>query len=147
MSTVNSVYSVSANQTATDSSSSATALPGKTLSQQDFLKLLVAQMSAQDPMNPQSSTDFAAQMAQFSALQTSQATQVELTKLRGEQAVQQANELVGRTVTLLNADSTTSSGTVSGVQMNAGSPLLMVNGVAYDLSQLLLIQPTTTPQP
>lgn len=37
-----------------------------------FLKLLVAQMSAQDPMNPMESTDFSAQLAQFSGLEQMQ---------------------------------------------------------------------------
>lgn len=142
MSSVNSVSSTGSTPTTADSSR--TTLPTQTLNQQDFLKLLVTQMSAQDPMNPQSNTDFAAQMAQFSALQTSQQTQAELTTLVGNQQVQQANDLLGRTVRLLESDGTTISGAVSAVQMNAGSPQLVVNGFTYDLSQVLSIQPATT---
>lgn len=39
------------------------------LGKEDFLKLLVAQLSAQDPLNPMDSTEFTAQLAQFSALE------------------------------------------------------------------------------
>ena len=40
-----------------------------TVSQADFMQLLVAQLQNQDPLNPLDSADFAAQLAQFSSLQ------------------------------------------------------------------------------
>lgn len=43
-----------------------------TLDQEDFLTLLVAQLKHQDPLSPMESQDFAAQMAQFSSLQSLQ---------------------------------------------------------------------------
>ncbi len=43
--------------------------PKKSMGKDDFLKLLVAQMEAQDPMDPMKSADFSAQLAQFSALE------------------------------------------------------------------------------
>ncbi len=120
--------------------------PHNTLTQNDFLKLLIAQMSAQDPLNPQSNTDFAAQMAQFSALQTSQSTQSDIALLQASQQVQQANNLIGRTLTFLAPDGTTPKGTVTGVQMVSGTPKLVVNGALYDLGQVLTIStPQTTP--
>ena len=39
------------------------------LGKEDFLKLLVAQLSAQDPLDPMDSREFTAQLAQFSALE------------------------------------------------------------------------------
>ncbi len=138
------VPSVNSSTSPGASSDFATALPSSTLSQADFLKLLVAQMSSQDPMNPESNTDFAAQMAQFSALQTSQSTQTDIANLYANQQLQQANELIGRVVTLQNADGkTTTSGTVSSVQVNSGTPQLIINGASYDLSQVLAISPPT----
>ena len=49
-------------------SSSTTAPPKTTLDQTDFLKLMTAQMSNQDPFQPQSNTEMIAQMAQFSTV-------------------------------------------------------------------------------
>lgn len=39
------------------------------LGKDDFLQLLVAQLSNQDPMNPQDGAQFVAQLAQFSSLE------------------------------------------------------------------------------
>ena len=56
-----------------------------------FLKVLVAQMSNQDPMNPQSDTEFIGQMAQFSSLE-------QMTKLTSAMTQMQAYNVVGKYV-------------------------------------------------
>jgi flagellar basal-body rod modification protein FlgD len=113
--------------------------PNQTLSQANFLQLLTTQMADQDPLDPQSDTAFAAQLAQFSALQQSQDMSQSLSSL-------QANSLIGDSVMVTSADgSTTSTGTVSSVLMNAGVPELMVGGQPYSFSQVTAIAPPTTP--
>ena len=94
-----------------------------TLNQADFLKLLVTQMTSQDPLNPQSDTAFAAQLAQFSALQQSQTMSTDMQAM-------QANTLIGRTVNVTSATNGTqqASGVVSGVQIASGTPEVLVNG-------------------
>ncbi len=45
-----------------------TQLKGQQLDQKDFLRLMTAQLSAQDPFNPVDNQEMVAQMAQFSSL-------------------------------------------------------------------------------
>jgi flagellar basal-body rod modification protein FlgD len=121
----------------TPSSTSQTTNPSSTLTQADFLQLLVTQMTSQDPLSPVSDTDMAAQMAQFSALQTAQTTD-------GDVKVLQANTLLGRAVTVTDASGSQTSGLVSGVQIQAGTPQVVVNGQNYTLGQIEAIAPSTT---
>lgn len=113
--------------------------PNATLNQADFLKLLVTQMTQQDPLNPQSDTDFAAQLAQFSSLQES-------TTMAGSMANIQASSLIGSTVSVASSanSDTETTGVVTGVDMSDGSPEIQVNGQLYGLSQILSILPTQT---
>ena len=122
-------------------------MPIQTLGQNDFLKLLVTRMTSQDPLNPQKDTEVIAQMAQFSALEQSKAMQSDMSKLRADQRVLQATALLGQTVAVQIGDATTVRGVVSGVQIVAGTPKLMVDGTPYDLSQVFMVTPTpVTPQ-
>ncbi len=52
-----------------DSATAALIGESKTLDRDDFLNLLIAQLQHQDPLNPTDSTEFTAQLAQFSSLE------------------------------------------------------------------------------
>jgi len=128
--------------TASDTAETASRLPVQTLGQQDFLKLLVAQLTSQDPMNPKQDTEFIAQMAQFSALEQSKSMQTDMARLRGDQQMLQAYSLLGQTVELQVEGQDPVLGTVSAVQNEAGTPKLMVEGKSYSLDQVLVVYPT-----
>ena len=140
MSTISPVTSTAS----TSSSSAADTTPNssQTLSQNDFLQLLVAQMQYQDPSNPQSDTQMASQMAQFSTLTAS-------TQMSSSLSMLQANNLVGTNVTVqvTPGSNTVDSGVVSGVTMASGSPQIIVtdasgNATPYNLSQVVSVSPT-----
>lgn len=114
------------------------------LNQGDFLKLLVAQLSSQDPLQPVSNTDFLAQMAQFSTLQQTQTMQTNLAGIQAGQALLQANSLLGRMVQVQAGPNQTAIGVVSAVGMQAGKPTLLINGQTYDLSQVLSVSAAPT---
>ena len=59
-----------------------TRLPVQTLNQNDFLKLVLAQLTNQDPLNPQKDTEFIAQMTQFSALEQAKSMQTDIYALQ-----------------------------------------------------------------
>ncbi len=125
----------------TPSSSTSSGAGAQSLDQADFLQLLVTQMSSQDPLNPQSDTDFAAQLAQFSSLQESQDMQSDLQNM-------QANGLIGATVTVKPSNGVGSvTGVVSSVQVSAGTPSIIINNTPYTLSQISAVTPTTAAAP
>ena len=81
---------------------------GSTMDKEAFLKLLVAQMKYQDPLEPTSNTEFVSQYAQFSSLEQMQNMSATLELSR-------ASTLVGQTVSVNTTDSTGKSTTIQGV--------------------------------
>ncbi len=85
------------------------------MGKEDFLTLLVAQLQHQDPLNPAESTEFTAQLAQFSSLEQLQNIE---TTLNGFEVYQstlnniQSSGFIGKTVT--------ATGSMFGV--NGGNP-------------------------
>lgn len=102
-----------------------TALKNAGLGQEDFLKILLTQLTFQDPLKPMDNQEFIAQMAQF--------TNLELTRQQGDrtdtlltiEAATQAIGLINKTVEI--ATSTGSQiGTVTTITFANGSPRLTV---------------------
>lgn len=119
-----------------------TRAPKQTLGQEEFLQLLVAQMTTQDPMSPNKDMDVFSQMATFSSLEQTKTMQSDIAKLRTDQQVLQANSLLGRTVEIQIDESTMTRGLVTAVHVEAGTPKVEVDGRTYDLGQVLTISPT-----
>lgn len=67
---VNSVSTSSTNSTSNSSSAQSTNSP--IMGKDDFMKMMIAQLQNQDPLNPMDGTQFSAQLAQFSTLEQMQ---------------------------------------------------------------------------
>jgi flagellar basal-body rod modification protein FlgD len=115
--------------TATTTSSTNKAA-GNVLGKDDFLKLMVAQMKNQDPMNPSDDKDNIAQMAQFSSLEqiTNLATATQ--DLANRVTTSQMLGLIGHSVSYVGDDDATVTGTVQSVQVAGGSTKLTIDGKA-----------------
>ena len=70
-----------------------------TLNYESFLKLLVAQMKNQDPTEPMDATQQMAQLATFSQVEQTIKTNKNLESMLQRTSLQEANSVMGRTVT------------------------------------------------
>lgn len=101
-------------------------LQTSTLSQQDFLKVLLTQLQFQDPLKPLDNEAFLAQMAQFSSLAQTAETNTKIDTLLSVQAAAQSIGLIGKTVQL-NTATGSQIGTVGSLTFDSnGVPSLSV---------------------
>ena len=90
-------------QKAFGSTSETTPTASETMGKDDFMKLMLAQLKNQDPMNPMDNTAFVAQTAQFTSLEQLQSINKTLQGLAsqpGNGGVATASALLGKTVTV-----------------------------------------------
>ncbi|HEX9812985.1 MAG TPA: flagellar hook capping FlgD N-terminal domain-containing protein [Burkholderiales bacterium] len=95
------------------------------LGQEDFLKILLTQLSFQDPLKPLDNEQFVAQIAQFSALELNRQANDKVDALLTFQSATQALGLIGKTVEV-NSSTGSQVGNVTTVTFNGGSPSLTV---------------------
>ncbi len=104
------------------------------LGKDDFLQILVTQLTHQDPTAPMEDRDFIAQMAQFSSLEQITNMSKEFTRLSGMIAKGQAISMIGRIVEVPDGEMTV-RGRVEGVT-GGDFPLVLVNGKYYDFAEV-----------
>lgn len=112
---------------------------------QTFLRLLVTQMKYQDPLEPQTNTEFVTQLAQMTTLS-------EMQSVRAALQSSQAYDLIGRTVYAEVVDSATGetrvyAGTVDAVVMRGGTPYLAVGNALVSLGDVKFIFDTRAEEP
>jgi flagellar basal-body rod modification protein FlgD len=98
--------------------------PDGNMGKDDFLKLLVGQLKAQDPMNPMEDKDFMGQLAQFSQLE-------QMTNVSSMLEDQRAFNLIGREVTYNDKQTgELVTGTVEKVTILNGKTTLTIGGTS-----------------
>ena len=106
------------------------------LDKQTFLQLLVAQLRYQDPMKPTDSAQFLSQTAQFTALEKMEDVAAKTEQMVNTQMAFGASSLIGRSVSYIDADGATVTGSVQGVNFGVDGPRLDVNGVPVALADV-----------
>jgi flagellar basal-body rod modification protein FlgD len=124
--------------------------PGQEMDKNSFLRILVAELSNQDPQNAKDSTAYVAQMAQFAGLE-------QMANLNNNLNFSNATSLIGKIVAFSSADSLGNQygGVVRGVYKNSAGVQLNVqiieNGKSvvkdfpYDTVTDVIDAPTVTP--
>ena len=108
--------------------------PKTELGKDDFLQLLITQLSHQDPTAPMEDTQFIAQMAQFSSLEQMTNMSSSFSKLNSLFTGSEASNAVGKNVDIEMGESTV-SGTIAAAS-RGDYPQVLVNGSWYDWSSV-----------
>jgi flagellar basal-body rod modification protein FlgD len=104
------------------------------LGKDEFLKILITQLTNQDPTEPMQDREFIAQMAQFSSLEQMTNMNAEFQRLGGILQSGQAVGLLGKNVDLAVGEQLV-SGKVT--QVTGGEyPQVFVNGAYYDYASV-----------
>jgi flagellar basal-body rod modification protein FlgD len=122
-------YSTYANSAATTAASK-----GDSLGKEDFLKLLVAQLTQQDPTNPMKDTEFVAQLATYSGLEQQMNMNKNLETLVASSAANTAASavsLIGTVVGYTGEDGSLKTGMVSFLDIVDGDVNLYLTDGSY----------------
>lgn len=95
------------------------------MSFESLLKIILTQLTYQDPLKPMENFEFVSQLAQFSQIQQGQVMSDSLAQLVSAQSVTQATSLLGRVVDIA-AGSTTLVGTVKAVSFQNGDARITI---------------------
>ena len=87
---------------------------------QSLLRIILTQLTYQDPLKPIDNYQFVSRLAQFSQLQQSQTLNDQVTSLLAAQAATQATSLLGKTVDVAS-NASTISGVVKSVSFTSGT--------------------------
>ena len=112
--------SATSGTTGTTGNASATTVTKTTdLGKDDFLKLLVAQLQSQDPLNPMEDKEFISQMAQFTSLE-------QMKNVSNAVQITQATSYIGKQVTWDDEMGEQQTGIVKAVRITSGEPKIVV---------------------
>jgi len=111
--------------TTTPKSASQTATDAFGLSFDSLLKIILTQLTYQDPLKPMDNFQFVSQLAQFSQIQQGQTTNDRLQSIADAQATLQATGLLGKTVDV-PAGQSLLSGKVTAISFATGTPQITI---------------------
>ena len=113
----------------------------------DFLKVLLTQLTYQDPLKPLDNQEFIAQLAQFTSLEQNRQSNDRLQQLLTIQSATQSVGLLGRTVEIQPSNGGPNTiGEVTTLRFRQGEPLITVKGsngsflTDMPLSQVVLVR-------
>lgn len=110
-----------------------------------FLKLLVAELKYQNPMNPTDPNQYLAQTAQFSMVQQLNTMASSEKSLLAATQQAAASALIDRKVTGTTATGSPVSGTVTGVTLVGAEPELQVGNRTVPLGNITAVGSATAP--
>lgn len=96
------------------------------LSQNDFIKLFMTELTFQDPLEPINNREFLAQMAQFTNLEQARLTNENISNLVSINATLQSLSIIGKQVEIITDSGSNITGIVSAVNFSQDGALINV---------------------
>jgi len=109
----------------------------QSLGKDDFLKILITQLSYQDPTAPMENKEFIAQMAQFSSLEQMTNMAKDFSRLTAMITGTEAASALGKNVELIEGENMV-QGVVQAVTRGE-IPQVLVNGTFYNWEQVVKV--------
>jgi flagellar basal-body rod modification protein FlgD len=123
------------------------ATPNSGINEQDFIQLFVSELQYQDPMQPLDNSQFLTQLAQFVGIEQQSEEVSGINNLLTLDSSDQSLGLLSHSVQVTNADNTTTTGKVTGIQFSTNGVQLTVTTSTsnvltnVNLSQIQLVTP------
>ena len=111
--------------------------PNQNLGRDDFLRILLTQLSHQDPTAPMQDTEFIAQMAQFSTLEQMTNLAADFSRMARMLHASEASNALGRSVDI-HLENESVQGIIRAVT-RGDTPQVLVNGRFFDWDQVSTI--------
>jgi len=106
-----------------------------------FIQLLLSQITNQNPLEPMDNSQMVSQLAQFQMVEKMEDLDDKMGSLLSYQNMMNSINLMGKKVSILNTQTGgTINGTVEGIKMTNGTPTVVVNGVSYDMALIQKVQ-------
>ncbi len=116
------------------------------LTMTDFIKMMVAELENQDPMNPMSNTEMLTQINQMRSITSSDKLSQTIEALSLGQSLSTASSLIGQTVTGVTASGDTVTGKVDKVKIENGEAVLYVGNSVIKVGNITAINDTEAPE-
>jgi flagellar basal-body rod modification protein FlgD len=123
------------------------ALPNSGINEQDFIQLFVNELQYQDPTQPLDNSQFLTELAQFVGIEQQSEEVTGINNLATLDSSDQTVALLSKNVQVSNADGSTTTGEVTGIQYSTNGVQLTVTPSSgsvmtnVNLSQITLVTP------
>ncbi len=130
-----SINQLLANTTAKTSSSTASALDSN-----QFMQILMAQLTHQNPLEPMDSNEMMSQFSQLNSLQELKDIHTAMDKVSASNQTTYLTSLIGKMVKATRSDGKIVEGVVDGVSVDQDVPQILIGDETVDLTNVLEIK-------
>jgi len=126
-----------------DASATANAKASNEMDSSQFMTILLAQLTHQNPLEPMDNAEMLSQFSQLNSLQELRGIRTTTEAVSTINATTYLTSLIGKTVKAQSADGKTVEGVVDGVVTEAANPQVLIGDERVDLTNVLQIKGET----